>query len=66
MTLPNNLPTLGLDRLRALDRACERALKKEIDRVSKTDVRFARVLKEALTVEAEFERRGALPTTPGG
>jgi uncharacterized protein YdcH (DUF465 family) len=48
---------MGIERLHALDRRCERLLKDEIDRVSAQDVRFARVLREALTVEDEIIRR---------
>ena len=55
--IPANLRTMGIERLHALDRRCERLLKDEIDRVSAQDVRFARVLREALTVEDEIIRR---------
>ena len=57
MSLPANLSTMGIERLHALDRRCERILKQEIERVSKADVRFARVLREALAVEDEIARR---------
>ena len=57
MTLPATLATMSLDRLRILDATCERRLKAEIDRVSRTNVRFARLLDEALRVEDEIRRR---------
>ncbi len=57
MSLPTNLRTLSDVRLAVLDAACERRLKIEIDRVSRTNTRFARLLDEALKVEDEIERR---------
>ena len=59
MTLPANLATMSLERLRILNAACERRLKEEIDRVSRSNIRFARLLDEALRVEDEISRREA-------
>lgn len=56
--LPPDLAALGDVRLAALDHATERDLKREIDRVALSDLRFARALKIALMVEDEIERRG--------
>ena len=55
--LPPNLAALGDARLAHLDRAVERDLKKEMDRIAKTDVRFARALRQAMAVDDEIERR---------
>ena len=60
VSLPTDLSRLSDVRLAALDRACDRLLKKEIERVSAKDVRFARVLREALIVEDEVNRRQSL------
>lgn len=45
------------EQLAVLDVAYERRLKREIDRVSAKDSRFAEALAKALEVEAEIERR---------
>lgn len=59
--LPSDLAKLGAARLEALERAVERDLKNEIDRVSAADPRFARALKLALIVEDEIDRRKGAP-----
>jgi hypothetical protein len=59
MSIPADLSRLSDIRLAALDRRCERALKHEIDRMARTDVRFSRVLREALRVEDEVLRRSS-------
>ena len=57
MALPSSLSTMGIIRLQVLNNRCERLLKAEIDRVSRTNLRFARLLDEALQVEDEIARR---------
>lgn len=61
MSLPTNLQTISDASLGLLDAKCERILKREIDRICAADMRFARVLREALAVEDEIDRRKELP-----
>ena len=65
MRLPANLTTISDDRLQYLLAATERDLRGELDRVSKIDARFRRILQDAMTVEDEVERR-ANPPKEGG
>jgi len=60
MFLPPDLSKVSDSRLALMDAATERALKREIDRVSERDPAFRRALRQALAVEDEVERRKAI------